>query len=64
MERKNHSPFTHMLSLNHSSRKQNTPSRSISEVFAENTIKEKNLDYQQLLIRTKELEIRMGELQA
>lgn len=46
------------------SRKQTPkPSRQVEQLLAQHTIKETNLEYQQLLIREKELEIEMGELQ-
>ena len=38
-------------------------SKPISHIFAETTVKENNLEYQQFLIENKELELKMVELQ-
>ena len=55
------------VSLGHSHRKipaSPVVPRPVSHIFAETNIKENNLDYQQLLIKNKELELGLGELKA
>lgn len=55
MEGKAFTPYKILLPFATSNRKPHpkTPSRPLNELIAENSIKEENLEYQQLLIRTK-----------